>query len=171
MIISSRRLLHPSIRSHLSRFIAVANMSSGKQSDVERAILGKFERYSTDNYDAFLDALDVNMVKRKAMTATNPTLENKKSGDNWTVKLSNALTSWEATFQLGKSFEEMTPDGREVTSCVNLEGSKIIIDQKAKKQGEKSTKVVREYPGDEVIETDTIEGMDIVCTQRYKRVE
>ncbi len=74
--------------------------------------------------------------------------------------------------QIGKPFDEMTPDGREVTTTFELEGNdKFVITQKAKKAGEKNTKIVRHYPGDEVIETDTIEGMDLVCTQRYKRVQ
>ena len=147
-------------------------MSGGQQDQDWSAFLGKFERYSTDKYEEYLDALDVNIVKRKAMTASNPTIENKKSGDNWTVIMSTALKNWEATFQLGKEFNEMTPDGREVTSCFNLEGNdKFVINQRARKQGEKNTKIIRQYTGDEVIETNTIEGMDLVCKNRFKRVQ
>ena len=43
--------------------------------------------------------------------------------------------------QLGEKFDETAPDGRDVTSIVNLEGGKIVTVQKAKKIGEKSTRV------------------------------
>ena len=43
--------------------------------------------------------------------------------------------------QLGEPFDETTPDGREVTAVCTLEDGKIISVQKAKKDGDKSTKV------------------------------
>ena len=43
--------------------------------------------------------------------------------------------------QLGEPFDETTPDGREVTAVCTLEDGKIISVQKAKKEGQKSTKV------------------------------
>jgi hypothetical protein len=84
-------------------------MSSGTRQQTSNepdfsAFIGKFERYSTEKYEEYLDALDVNIVKRKAMTASNPILENKKSGDTWTASLSTALKSWEASFQVSKFF-------------------------------------------------------------------
>lgn len=92
--------------------------------------------------------------------------------------------------QLGEPFDETTPDGREVTAVCTLENGKIISVQKAKKEGDKSTKVyhnistllfttppihllqsVREMNGaDELVYTMTIDGSDIVCVQKFKRV-
>jgi len=43
--------------------------------------------------------------------------------------------------------------------------------QKAKKEGQKSTKSVREMSGaDEMIYTMTIDGSDVVCVQKFKRI-
>ena len=36
---------------------------------------GKFERTSAENYDELLKALDVNMILRKAATASTPVME------------------------------------------------------------------------------------------------
>ena len=73
--------------------------------------------------------------------------------------------------RIGKEFEETTADGREVTACVTLEGNKFVTVQKAKKAGEKSTKSVREFKGDEVVQTMTIDGVDdLVCVQKFKRI-
>ena len=47
----------------------------------------------------------------------------------------------ELKFKLGEPFDETTPDGREVTAVCTLEDGKIVSVQKAKKEGQKSTKV------------------------------
>merc|ERR1711874_564997 len=66
---------------------------------------------------------------------------------------------------------EVSEDGREVSAVVNLDGGKIVTVQKAKKDGEKSTKSVREMNGaDEMIYTMTIGGSDLVCVQKFKRI-
>ena len=47
--------------------------------------------------------------------------------------------------QLGESFDETTPDGREVVATVTFEDGKIVTVQKAKKEGQKSTRVRDTY--------------------------
>ena len=72
--------------------------------------------------------------------------------------------------KLDEEFEETTPDGREVTAKVTFEDGKIVTVQKAKKEGQKSTKSVREIAGDELIYTMTIDGNDdLKCVQKFKR--
>ena len=44
--------------------------------------------------------------------------------------------------KVGEEFDETTADGREVTALVTHEGDKFICVQKAKKDGQKSTKVI-----------------------------
>jgi hypothetical protein len=52
---------------------------------------------------------------------------------------------------------------------VDAKASKTV--QKAKKAGEKSTKSVREFTGDEVIQTMTFDGVDdLECVQKFKRI-
>ena len=54
---------------------------------------------------------------------------------------------------------------------VNFEEGKIVTWHRAKKEGEKSTKSVREMNGaDEMIYTITINGYDMVCVQKFKRI-
>ena len=43
--------------------------------------------------------------------------------------------------QIGEEFDETTPDGRDVTAKVTHDGNKLVTEQKAKKDGQKSTKV------------------------------
>merc|ERR1711910_183261 len=87
------------------------------------------------------------------------------------IKTSTTLKTMELKFKLGEPFDETTPDGREVTAVCTLEGGKIVSVQKAKKEGQKSTKSIREMNGpDEMVYTMTIDGCDLVCVQKFKRV-
>ena len=79
------------------------------------------------------------------------------------------LKSMELKFKLGEEFDEKSPDGREVKAIVTKEGDSFISTQTAKKEGEKSTKITREFKGDEVIQTSQVIGSDLVCTQVFKR--
>ena len=78
-------------------------------------------------------------------------------------------TSMELKFKLDEEFDEKSPDGRDVKAKVTKEGDSFISIQNAVKEGEKSTKIVREFKGDEVIQTSTIVGCDLVCTQVFKK--
>merc|ERR1711934_745046 len=135
------------------------------------AFKGTYERTSADNYEEMLKILDVDMLLRKAACASTPKMAVSEAGDVWTIKTSTTLKTMELKFKLGEQFEETTPDGRQVTAVVNLDGGKIVTVQKAKKDGEKSTKSVREMNGaDEMIYTMTIDGSDLVCVQKFKRI-
>merc|ERR1711862_198947 len=139
--------------------------------DNMEAIKGKYERTSADKYEEFLKALDVNFLLRKAATVSTPVMEITEDGGVWTITTSTTLKTMELKFKLGEEFDETTPDGRDVTAVVNLEGGKIVTVQKAKKEGQKSTRSVREMNGtDELIYTMTIDGHDLQCVQKFKRV-
>merc|ERR1711935_1019426 len=135
------------------------------------AFKGTYTRTSADQYEEFLKALEVNFLLRKAATVSTPVMEVSEEGGAWTIKTSTTLKTMELKFKLGEEFDETTPDGREVTALVNLEGAKLVTMQKAKKEGQKSTKSVREMNGaDEMVYTMTIDGSDVVCVQKFKRM-
>ena len=132
---------------------------------------GKYERTSADKYEELLKALDVNFLLRKAATVSTPVMEVSEAGGVWTIKTSTSLKSMELKFKIGEEFDETTPDGREVTAKVTVDGNKLVSDQKAKKAGQKSTMTIREFKGDEVVQTMTLDGMDdFVCVQKFKRI-
>merc|ERR1712179_304268 len=135
------------------------------------AFKGKYERTSADKYEELLKELDVNFLLRKAATVSTPVMEVTEEGGTWTIKTSTTLKTMELKFKLGEEFDETTPDGREVRATVTFEDGKIVCVQKAKKEGQKSTKSVREMSGaDEMIYTMTIDGSDVVCVQKFKRI-
>ncbi|XP_023321512.1 fatty acid-binding protein [Eurytemora carolleeae] len=135
------------------------------------AFKGKYERVSAENYEEFLKELDVNFLLRKAATVSTPVMEVSEEGGVWTIKTSTTLKSMELKFKVGEEFEETTADGREVTAKVIVDGNKFVSEQKAKKDGQKSTKTIREFNGDEVVQTMTVDGNDsLVCVQKFKRI-
>ena len=134
------------------------------------SIVGKYDRVSEEGYEAFLKALDVNMLLRKAAMASSPTLVVTESGGKWNFKTSTTLKSMELSFELGKPTDESTTDGRQVTTVVTRDGDKFISVQTAKKAGQKSTKTTREFFDDKVVQTMEVVGTDVVCKQVFKRV-
>ena len=92
-----------------------------------------------------------------------------EANETWLFKTSTMLKSMELKFKLGEEFDEKSPDGREVTAKVTKEGDSFISIQNAKKAGEKSTKIVREFKGDEMIQTSEVIGSSLVCTQVFKK--
>jgi len=131
---------------------------------------GKFTRSSADQYEEFLKALDVGMLLRKAATFSTPVMEITEADGTWSIKTSTTMKTMELKFKLDEEFEETTPDGRDVTAKVTFEDGKIVTVQKAKKEGQKSTRSVREMVGDELVYTMTIDGNDdLKCVQKFKR--
>jgi len=78
-----------------------------------------------------------------------------------------SLKAIELKFKLGEEFEEDTTDGRKSKTTVNMDGDKLITNQKAIKSGEKDVLVVREFTADGLTMKMTADG--VTCTQVYKR--
>merc|ERR1711982_232640 len=145
-------------------------MGSQPQAINMDAFKGKYERTSAENYEEILKVLDVNFLLRKAATVSTPTLEVKEEGGVWTITTATTLKTMELKFKIGEEFDETTPDGREVKALVTFENGKIVTVQKAKKEGQKSTRSTREMAGDELIYTMTVDGnADLKCVQKFKR--
>jgi len=133
---------------------------------------GTYDRTGAENYDEFLKALDVNFVLRKAATASSPVFTVTEEDGTWTFKTATVLKSMELKFKLDEEFEETTPDGREVKAIVKKDGDKFISIQTAKKEGQKSTEVIREFFEDKCVQTMKVkdnEGKEVVCVQTFTR--
>ena len=131
---------------------------------------GKYERVSAEKYEEFLTALEVNFLLRKAATYSTPQMEVTEEGGVWTITTSTMLKTVELKFKVGEPFEETTPDGREVSALVTVDGNKFVCVQTAKKEGQKSTKSVREFTDGECILTMEILETDVSCEQKFKRL-
>merc|ERR1719411_794672 len=134
------------------------------------AFKGSYTRTSAEQYEEFLKALDVSFLLRKAATVSTPAMDITEDAGTWSIKTSTTLKTMELKFKLNEEFDETTPDGRDVRALVTFEDGKIVTVQKAKKEGQKSTRSTRELVGDELIYTMTVDGMaDLKCVQKFKR--
>jgi len=135
------------------------------------AFKGEYTRTSAEKYEEFLSALNVGFLLRKAATISTPVKTISEDDGTWSIKTATTLKSMDLKFKLGEEFDETTADGRDVKGVVTFEDGKIVSVQTAKKEGQKSTRSVREMNGpDELIYTMTIDGMeDLVCVQKFKR--
>ena len=131
--------------------------------------VGKYQRTRVEKFDEFLKELDVNYILRKAAYAANPEFEVFLDGNDIKFKTSTMLKSIELTFTIGKEFEEKTFDGRKVRGIVTMEDNKFISIQNNVKEGGISTKIVREFKDDEMIQSSSVIGSDTVCMQVFKR--
>ena len=111
----------------------------------------------------------MNYILRKAAYAANPEFEVFLDGNDIKFKTSTMLKSIELTFKPGEEFEEKTFDGRTVRGIVTKEGNKFISIQNNVKEGGISTKIVREFKDDEMIQSSSVIGSDTVCIQVFKR--
>ena len=111
----------------------------------------------------------MNYILRKAAYASTPEFEVSLDGNDIKFKTSTMLKSIELTFTIGKEFEEKTFDGRKVRGIVTMEDNKFISIQNNVKEGGISTKIVREFKGDEMIQSSSVIGSDTVCIQVFKR--
>ena len=125
---------------------------------------------SEEKCDDFLKALGVDYFHRVAATHFTPAMEVSELGGDWYIKTFSPAETMELNFRVGEAFDETTPDGREFSTVVTIDGNKLISEQTAKNAWKTmSTKTVREFTGGECIVTMTIVGQHNVCIQKFKK--
>lgn len=121
---------------------------------------------SSENFDEYMKALEVNFALRKIANLAKPSLHITIDGDNWNVQTHSTVKNTEIKFKLGEEFEETTADGRTVKTTCTVEGdNKLIQSQK----GNPDSVLTRVVEGDTL--TLTCEAKGVVCTRVYKRGE
>ncbi|XP_022661284.1 fatty acid-binding protein, heart-like [Varroa jacobsoni] len=129
------------------------------------ALIGTWKLETSENFEELLKELGVNMVLRKAATATKPNAEISKNGDEWTIRSVSTLKTTEIKFKIGEEFEETRADNSKGKSTFIIDGDKLK--QVSEKDG-KQYSTVREIVGGKLKVTVTIGN--IVCTRVYSKV-
>ena len=131
---------------------------------------GKYECTSTQHYAEFFKALGLNCTLQRALQK-RPRMEVTERCGEWKIKTFTNETA-ELTFRLGESFEQTTPDGREVLAIASIEDeNKLVCIQTAKKKGHKSTITIREFNEEGCILTMEIIGTDLVSVLKFRRLQ
>jgi hypothetical protein len=116
-----------------------------------------------DNFEDLMEYLGVNWVMRKAIVLAKPVME-LKFNDNtteYTISSESFFRNIYTTFQLGREFEEKTPDGRYVLSKFTAEGNKLM--QTQRDEWNRITTITREFYCDRAIVTASVDNKFSCC--------
>ncbi|KAL4143518.1 hypothetical protein QTP88_005841 [Uroleucon formosanum] len=128
----------------------------------------KYKLDTSENFDEYMKALGVGLVKRTLGNSASPVVELTKTDDGKLALSSNStMKNSLIVFNLNEEFFEETIDGRKVHSIISQDGNKLVHVQKSDKHSE--TTIVREFKPDELKMILTIDK--ITCTRIYKPVD
>ncbi|NXH26235.1 FABPI protein, partial [Myiagra hebetior] len=112
-----------------------------------------------ENYEKFMEAMGVGMMKRKLGAHDNLKLTIQQDGNKFIVKEASNFRNIEIEFTLGVNFEYSLADGTELSGAWTLEGNKLVGTFTRKDNG-KVLKAYREIVGDELVQTYVYEGVE-----------
>ncbi|XP_056335161.1 retinol-binding protein 1 [Danio aesculapii] len=127
---------------------------------------GYWKMTSNENFDEYMEALDVNVVIRKIANYLILDKEIVQNGDHLYIKTLTTFRNYDMEFDVGKEFEEdlVGVDDRKCMTTVNWEEDKLVCVQKGEKEGRGWTQWVK---GDELHVEMRVCG--VVCKQVFKR--
>ncbi|NXK38345.1 FABPI protein, partial [Piprites chloris] len=123
------------------------------------AFNGTWKIDRNENYEKFMEAMGVNMMKRKLGAHDNLKITIQQDGNRFTVKEASNFRTIEIEFTLGVNFDYSLADGTEMNGNWNLEGNKLVGTFTRKDNG-KVLKAYREIVGDELVQTYVYEGVE-----------
>ncbi|XP_008927093.1 fatty acid-binding protein, intestinal [Manacus vitellinus] len=123
------------------------------------AFNGTWKIDRSENYEKFMEALGVNLMKRKLGAHDNLKITIEQDGNKFTVKEASNFRTIELEFTLGANFDYSLADGTEMIGNWNLEGNKLVGTFTRKDNG-KVLKAYREIVGDELVQTYIYEGVE-----------
>lgn len=89
---------------------------------------GTWKLEKNENFEEFLKALGVGILKRTAALKTSPSIEITQKGDDFVVIMKTAIRNQEVKFKMGEEFKATDPlAGKEMTMKATWEGSKQVI--------------------------------------------
>uniref|UniRef100_A0A8C9FPD1 Cytosolic fatty-acid binding proteins domain-containing protein n=1 Tax=Pavo cristatus TaxID=9049 RepID=A0A8C9FPD1_PAVCR len=126
------------------------------------AFNGTWKIEKNENYEKFMEAMGVNVMKRKLGAHDNLKLTIQQDGNKFLVKESSTFRNIDIEFTLGVSFEYSLADGTELSGSWNLEGNKLVGTFTRKDNGKVLT-AYREIVGSELIQVNTFSLKALFC--------
>lgn len=112
---------------------------------------GTFHLHSSDNFDAYLSELGVSFILRQLASLAFPiiTVESCPSPPpqdcKWKIKTDAGLRSHTISFTLGNEVDDVTMDGRQVTSLFSLGGKDSLVEEQKSRDGGPTTILTRRF--------------------------
>ncbi|NXU55988.1 FABPI protein, partial [Turnix velox] len=123
------------------------------------AFNGTWKVEKNENYEKFMEAMGVNIMKRKLGAHDNLKITIQQDGNKFTVKESSNFRTIDIEFTLGVSFDYSLADGTELNGSWNMEGNKLVGTFTRKDNGKVLT-TYREIVGDELVQAYIYEGVE-----------
>merc|ERR1712045_521115 len=129
---------------------------------------GRYLMASSENFDDFMKALGVGMIKRKLANSVIPVNEIEIAEDGqYTIRTVTTVRTTEINFKLNEPFIEDTIDGRKTQTIPTRDGNLLKLYQKGdKSKGEKDSVMTRDLVGDVITMKLIVDN--VVCTRIYK---
>ncbi|XP_067826468.1 retinoid-binding protein 7a isoform X2 [Heptranchias perlo] len=128
---------------------------------------GSWNMISNDNFEPYMQALDINFATRKIAVLLKPQKIIEQKGDSFIIKTNSTFRNYHVQFTVGEEFEEDTNglDNRKCKSLVTCDNNKLVCVQKGEKKNRGWTHWVE---GDELHLELCCENQ--ICKQVYKKV-
>ncbi|XP_060580230.1 fatty acid-binding protein, intestinal-like [Ruditapes philippinarum] len=137
--------------------------------EVKAKFEGKWTVCESENFEAFLEKMGVNIVKKKIALQVKPSLELSVDGDKISINISAGPVTNKVSFQLGETFKtDAEYTGQAVTEFTD---GKLVTKgspNEGKLKGETVT-VVREISGDQLIQTMSVG--DVTAKRIFKKAK
>ncbi|XP_034969773.1 fatty acid-binding protein, intestinal [Zootoca vivipara] len=127
---------------------------------------GTWKVEKSENYEKFMEAMGINLVKRKLGAHDNLKIIIQQDGNKFTIKESSNFRTIEIVFNLKENFDYSLADGTELHGNWDIKDSQLVGTFNRKDNG-KELKALREIVGDEMIQTYVYEG--VTAKRIFKR--
>ncbi|KAI0984383.1 hypothetical protein GJ496_002915 [Pomphorhynchus laevis] len=132
------------------------------------AIAGKWKMESSENFEEYMKALNVNWHMRKIGAIAKPTITFTISGDQWEMVTESPLKTTKLLFKLNEEVECVAPYDEKTTSIFTIVDEKILRETQKQKDAV-LTVIDRQLDSKDHMVT-TCTAKDVVCKRIYKRL-
>ncbi|KAI5638774.1 hypothetical protein NE865_08658 [Phthorimaea operculella] len=134
---------------------------------MDRYVGKKYKLKTSENFEEYLKFIDIGLISRKTATAVSPVATLVKNDDgSYTFVMSATFRTVSFTFRPGEEFVEERADGVKVKSKIDFVGESMVQTQ-TEDNGRVSTHV-RQFNGDTLLVTSTVEGWPGKCVRTYE---
>lgn len=127
-------------------------------------IAGKYTFVSQENFEEYLKAEDLGMVKRRVLAQAKPDMVVEINGDNFTVTTITSLKTIKISFTLGRQYTCDPGIDRVSDYITNLEGDDTLVTRNVH---DASSTSVMKFTDSQLLVTMT--AMGITATRTFKR--
>lgn len=128
---------------------------------------GSYTHVKAENVDAYMAAIGVPWIARKAAAAVTPALEITQDGEDWTMSWKTSVISNTVKFKLGVEFEEKNPGGKVVKAVATLEGNKLTLVHASERAGDIRREL--EFSDTGITMTMTAVTQNVSAKRHFKR--